>query len=73
MVGNNVMSEPKQSITIESVEELIKLVKTLKFLGVTQFKIGDIAMDLTGDSYPTVADDDVEEESDDDLLYYSAK
>ena len=73
MVGNNAMSESKQSITIGSVEELINLVKTLKFLGVTQFKIGDIAMDLTGDSYPVAQTEQLEEESDDDLLYYSAK
>ncbi len=66
------MSESRTSIEISTVEQLIELVKTLKFLGVTQFKIGDIAMDLTGDSYPTAPGAPVEEETDDDVLFYSA-
>ena len=44
--------EESSSLEIKTVEELINLVKQLKFLGVTQFKIGDIAMDITGDSFP---------------------
>ena len=59
-------------IKIESVDQLIALVKTLKFIGVTQFKIGDIAMDLTGDSYPPATELEAEDKKDDDLLYYSA-
>jgi len=59
-------------VEIKTVEELLSLVKALKFLGVTQFKIGEIAMDLTGDSIaaPT-AESDPEDDSED-VLYYSA-
>ena len=63
----------KSKLPIETVEDLIGLVKALKFLGVTQFKIGDIAMDLTGDSYPTADPPEAADDPDEDLLYYSAK
>jgi len=64
--------EQAPSLEIKTVEELIDLVKQLKFLGVTQFKIGDIAMDITGDSFPQPEDATEEEIPDEELLYYSS-
>jgi hypothetical protein len=64
--------EQAPSLEIKTVEELINLVKQLKFLGVTQFKIGDIAMDITGDSFPQPEDATEEEIPDEELLYYSS-
>ncbi len=66
------MTESRTSIEISTVEQSSELVKTMKLVGVTHFKIGDIAMDLTGDSYPTAPGAPVEEETDDDVLFYSA-
>ena len=60
------------SLDIQTVEDLIDLVKQLKFLGVTQFKIGEIAMDITGDSFPQPQENTEEEIPDDELLYYSS-
>ena len=59
-------------VEIKTTEELIELVKKLKFLGVTQFKIGEIAMDLSGDSLVPVPEETDEEADDDEVLYYSA-
>ena len=59
-------------IDIKTVDELIDLVKRLKFLGVTQFKIGEIAMDITGDSFQGSTQEVSEDEDDDEVLYYSA-
>ncbi len=59
-------------IDIKTVDELIDLVKRLKFLGVTQFKIGEIAMDITGDSFQGSTQEVTEDEDDDEVLYYSA-
>jgi hypothetical protein len=64
--------EKDPSLEIKTVSELIDLVKQLKFLGVTQFKIGDIAMDITGDSFPQPEDATEEEIPDEELLYYSS-
>ncbi len=64
--------EESSSLEIKTVEELIDLVKQLKFLGVTQFKIGNIAMDITGDSFPQPEDATEEEIPDEELLYYSS-
>ena len=64
--------EQAPSLEIKTVEELINLVKQLKFLGVTQFKIGDIAMDITGDSFPPPEDATEEEIPDEELRYYSS-
>ena len=64
--------EESSSLEIKTVEELINLVKQLKFLGVTQFKIGDIAMDITGDSFPQPEEVTEEEIPDEELLYYSS-
>ncbi len=64
--------EESSSLEIKTVEELINLVKQLKFLGVTQFKIGDIAMDITGDSFPQPEEATEEEIPDEELLYYSS-
>ncbi len=64
--------EQAPSLEIKTVEELINLVKQLKFLGVTQFKIGDIAMDITGDSFPQPEEATEEEIPDEELLYYSS-
>ena len=55
-------------VEINTTEELLELVKQLKFLGVVQFKIGQIAMDLSGDALAPVAAETDEEE----VLYYSA-
>ncbi len=59
-------------VEINTTEELLELVKQLKFLGVIQFKIGDIAMDLSGDSLVPVAEETDEEADDEEVLYYSA-
>ncbi len=59
-------------IDIKTVDELIDLVKRLKFLGVTQFKIGEIAMDITGDSFQGSTQEVSEDEDEDEVLYYSA-
>jgi len=59
-------------VEINTTEELIELVKRLKFLGVVQFKIGEIAMDLSGDSLVPVAEETDEEADDEEVLYYSA-
>ena len=59
-------------VEIKTTEELIELVKKLKFLGVTQFKIGEIAMDLSGDSLVAPTPESDEEADDDEVLYYSA-
>ena len=59
-------------IDIKTVDELIDLVKRLKFLGVTQFKIGEVAMDITGDSLQSSTKEVTEDEDDDEVLYYSA-
>ncbi len=59
-------------IEIKTVDELIDLVKRLKFLGVTQFKIGEIAMDITGDSFQGSTQEVSEDEDEDEVLYYSA-
>ena len=59
-------------IDIKTVDELIDLVKRLKFLGVTQFKIGEIAMDITGDGFQGSTQEVTEDEDDDEVLYYSA-
>lgn len=59
-------------IDIKTVDELIDLVKRLKFLGVTQFKIGEVAMDITGDSFQSSTQEVTEDEDDDEVLYYSA-
>lgn len=59
-------------IEIKTVDELIDLVKRLKFLGVTQFKIGEIAMDITGDSFHGSSQEVSEDEDDGEVLYYSA-
>ncbi len=64
--------EESSSLEIKTVEELIDLVKQLKFLGVTQFKIGNIAMDITGDSFPQPEEATEEEIPDEELLYYSS-
>jgi len=64
--------EQSNGIQINTVPELIDLVKQLKFLGVTQFKIGDIAMDITGDSFPQPEETTEEEIPDEELLYYSS-
>jgi hypothetical protein len=64
--------EKDPSLEIKTVSELIDLVKQLKFLGVTQFKIGDIAMDITGDSFPQPEEATEEEIPDEELLYYSS-
>jgi hypothetical protein len=60
------------SLEIKTVPELINLVKQLKFLGVTQFKIGEIAMDISGDSFPQPEETTEEEIPDEELLYYSS-
>jgi len=59
-------------IEIKTVDELIDLVKRLKFLGVTQFKIGEIAMDITGDSFQGSTQEVSEDEDEEEVLYYSA-
>ncbi len=59
-------------VEINTTDELLELVKQLKFLGVIQFKIGDIAMDLSGDSLVPVAEETDEEADDEEVLYYSA-
>ena len=59
-------------VEIKTTEELIELVKQLKFLGVVQFKIGEIAMDLSGDSLVAATPESDEEADDDEVLYYSA-
>ncbi len=59
-------------VEINTTDELLQLVKQLKFLGVIQFKIGDIAMDLSGDSLVPVAEETDEEADDEEVLYYSA-
>jgi len=59
-------------IEIKTTDDLIDLVKKLKFLGVTQFKIGEIAMDLSGDSLVAATPESDEEADDDEVLYYSA-
>ncbi len=59
-------------IDIKTADELIDLVKRLKFLGVTQFKIGEIAMDITGDSFQGSTQEVSEDEDEDEVLYYSA-
>jgi len=65
-------NKSKTSLDIQTVEDLVQLVKQLKFLGVTQFKIGEIAMDLTGDSFPQPTETAEEEIPDEELLYYSS-
>ncbi len=64
--------EKSPSLEISTVPELISLVKQLKFLGVTQFKIGEIAMDISGDSFPQPDETTEEEIPDEELLYYSS-
>jgi len=64
--------EKAPSLEITTVEELINLVKQLKFLGVTQFKIGEIAMDISGDSFPQPEETTEEEIPEEELLYYSS-
>ncbi len=59
-------------LEIKTVEELIALVKALKFLGVTQFKIGEIAMDITGDSIAGASQEADPEDDSEDVLYYSS-
>ncbi len=59
-------------VEINTTEELLELVKQLKFLGVVQFKIGQIAMDLSGDALAPVAAETDEEADDEEVLYYSA-
>ena len=59
-------------IEIKTVDELIDLVKRLKFLGVTQFKIGEVAMDITGDTFQGSTQEVSEDEDDEEVLYYSA-
>jgi len=59
-------------LEIKTVEELIALVKALKFLGVTQFKIGEIAMDITGDSIAGSTEEADPEDDSEDVLYYSS-
>ncbi len=59
-------------IEIKTVDELIDLVKRLKFLGVTQFKIGEVAMDITGDTFQASTQEVSEDEVDEEVLYYSA-
>jgi len=59
-------------LRINTVPELVDLVKQLKFLGVTQFKIGDIAMDISGDSFPQPDETTEEEIPEEELLYYSS-
>ena len=59
-------------LEIKTVDELIDLVKRLKFLGVTQFKIGEVAMDITGDTFQGSTQEVSEDEDDDEVLYYSA-
>ncbi len=64
--------EKAPSLEIKTVPELINLVKQLKFLGVTQFKIGEIAMDISGDSFPQPEETTEEEIPEEELLYYSS-
>mgnify|MGYP007063545877 CR=1 FL=1 len=59
-------------LEIKTVDELIDLVKRLKFLGVTQFKIGEVAMDITGDTFQGSTQEVSEDEDDEEVLYYSA-
>ena len=59
-------------LEIKTVDELIDLVKRLKFLGVTQFKIGEVAMDITGDTFQGSTQEVSEDEDEDEVLYYSA-
>ena len=59
-------------LEIKTVDELIDLVKRLKFLGVTQFKIGEVAMDITGDTFQASTQEVSEDEDDEEVLYYSA-
>ncbi len=58
-------------LEIKTVDELIDLVKRLKFLGVTQFKIGEVAMDITGDTFQGATQAVSQDEEDEEVLYYS--